>query len=92
MRLGRRGPTESSGESASRSVYFFCSTTMPLGAFPSMGNGDPAIADRPPLEVILKTEISLEALHTYTDCPEGSTTMPVAPLMVPLPPLGKGDR
>jgi hypothetical protein len=32
-----------------------------------MGNGEPAIADRPPPELILKTEMSLEALHTYTD-------------------------
>ena len=44
-----------------------CITAMPLGPFPSMGNGEPAITDRPPPELILKTEMSLEALHTYTD-------------------------
>ena len=72
-------------------AYFFCISAIPLGPFPSMGNGDPVIADRPPLELILKTEISFEALHTYTECPEGSATIPVGPLMVPLPPLGNGE-
>jgi hypothetical protein len=46
-------------------VYFFCTTAMPVGAFPPEANGEPARAVSAPVcELKVKTEMSLEALQT----------------------------
>jgi hypothetical protein len=63
-----------------------------LGPFPPSGNGDPAMgAKAPVLLLIVNTETSLDALHTYTKCPKLSDVIPSGPLIVPLPPLGNGE-
>jgi hypothetical protein len=38
-----------------------------------------------------RTEMSFEALHTYTNEPVVLVVIPSGPLMFPFPPLGKGD-
>ena len=65
---------------------------MALGPFPPSGNGEPEIGDKAPLaEFMEKTEMSLEALHTYTNEPVLLVVIPSGPLMFPFPPLGKGE-
>jgi hypothetical protein len=50
-----------------------------LGPFPPSGNGDPAMgAKAPVLLLIVNTETSLDALHTYTKCPKLSDVIPSA--------------
>jgi hypothetical protein len=45
--------------------YFFCTTAIPVGAFPPDANGEPARPVRTPVcELNVNTEMSLDALQT----------------------------